>query len=223
MANRSLNKVMLIGNLTRDPELRYTPAGVPVCSFGLATNRSWTTQTGEQKEEAQFHQIVAWNKLAELCSQLLRKGRKVYVEGRLQYREWTGSDGNKQRRAEVVITDMMILDLPKEEDRRVETELDKAAEYTSSEEAEGEISEEVAAEPAEPQAEPIEEPSKTGEGEGAESETESAQNGEGKVISDEVVEEASGGQTPEASQEAETKEGEESSSKEGEEEEKMPF
>lgn len=137
MASRSLNKVMLIGNLTRDPELRYTPSGVPVCSFGLATNRSWTTQSGDQKEDAQFHQIVAWNRLAELCSQLLKKGRKIYVEGRLQYREWTDSSGNKRQRAEITISDMMLLDSRRgagEGDEQLDAELDKAAEFTAPEE-----------------------------------------------------------------------------------------
>jgi single-strand DNA-binding protein len=110
MASRCLNKVSLIGNLTRDPELRYTPAGVAVCSFGLATNRTWVTQQGEKKEDAQFHRIVAWNKLAELCSQLLAKGRKVFVEGRIQYREWTDQENNKKQVAEIVIDDMIILD-----------------------------------------------------------------------------------------------------------------
>ncbi len=110
MANRCLNKVMLIGNLTRDPELRYTPNGVAVCSFGLATNRRWTTQDGQTKEDAQFHRIVAWNRLAELCSQLLKKGVRVFVEGRIQYREWTGADGAKRQVAEIVIEDMIILD-----------------------------------------------------------------------------------------------------------------
>ncbi len=110
MATRSLNKVMLIGNLTRDPELRYTPQGTAVCSFGLATNRSWTTEGGEKREEAEFHRIVAWNKLAELCSQLLNKGRKVYVEGRLQTRNWQGQDGNQRTTTEIVIDDMIILD-----------------------------------------------------------------------------------------------------------------
>ena len=80
---RSLNRVQLIGNLTRDPELRYTPQGTTVCSFSIATNRNWTTDTGEKKEEVEFHRIVAWNKLAELCSQLLAKGRKVYLEGNM--------------------------------------------------------------------------------------------------------------------------------------------
>src|SRR3989339_589627 len=96
MSARSLNKVILIGNLTRDPELRYTPSGTAVCTFGLATNRSWTTQSGETKEETEFHRIVVWNKLAELCAQLLVKGRKVYVEGRLSTHAWTAPDGTQR-------------------------------------------------------------------------------------------------------------------------------
>ena len=110
MSSRSLNKVTLIGNLTRDPELRYTPAGTAVCTFGLATNRSWTTQTGEAKEDTEFHRIVAWNKLGELCAQLLTKGRKAYVEGRLSTHSWTGQDGVQRTSTEVVIEDMIILD-----------------------------------------------------------------------------------------------------------------
>lgn len=112
---RSLNRVQLIGNLTRDPELRYTPNGSAVCSFGLATNRTWKKDTGEKHEEAEFHNIVAWNKLAEICSQFLVKGRKVYVEGRLATRSWTGQDGNQRSRTEIVISDMILLD-----SRRVE-------------------------------------------------------------------------------------------------------
>lgn len=107
---RSLNRVELIGNLTRDPELRYTPNGTAVCSFGLATNRSWTTDTGEKHEETEFHNIVSWNKLAELCSQFLVKGRKIYVEGRLATRQWTGQDGAQRTRVEIVINDMILLD-----------------------------------------------------------------------------------------------------------------
>jgi single-strand DNA-binding protein len=107
---RSLNKVMLIGNLTRDPEMRYTPQGTAVCTFGVATNRQWTTENGEKKEDAEFHNIVAWNKLAEICAQLLKKGRKVYVEGRLSTRSWQGQDGAQKQRTEVVISDMVILD-----------------------------------------------------------------------------------------------------------------
>ncbi len=111
---RSLNRVQLIGNLTRDPELRYTPQGTGVCTFGLATNRSWTTDNGDKKEEAEYHKIVAWNKLGELCSQLLSKGRKVYVEGRLATRSWTGQDGSQKSTTEIVIDDMIILDSRKE-------------------------------------------------------------------------------------------------------------
>lgn len=107
---KSLNRVQLIGNLTRDPELRYTPNGTAVCSFGLATGRSWTTEAGEKREETEFHRIVSWNKLAELCSQFLVKGRKVYVEGRLQTRSWTGQDGAQRTTTEIVIDDMILLD-----------------------------------------------------------------------------------------------------------------
>lgn len=107
---RSLNRVQLIGNLTRDPELRYTPNGTAVCSFGLATNRAWKTETGEKKEEAEFHNLVAWNKLAEICSQFLVKGRKVFTEGRLATRSWVGKDGQPRSRTEIVISDMILLD-----------------------------------------------------------------------------------------------------------------
>ena len=107
---RSLNKATLIGNLTRDPELRFTPQGSAVCTFSVATNRQWTTDTGEKKEEAEFHRVVSWNKLAEICAQLLKKGRKVFVEGRLQTRNWTGQDGAQRTTTEIVITDMILLD-----------------------------------------------------------------------------------------------------------------
>lgn len=110
MASRSLNKVQLIGNLTRDPELRYTPTGAAVCTIGLATNRYWTTESGEKKEETEFHRVVSWNKLAELCSQLLTKGRKVYVEGRLRTTTWQAQDGNQRNTTEIVIDDMILLD-----------------------------------------------------------------------------------------------------------------
>ncbi|OGD63605.1 hypothetical protein A2160_01935 [Candidatus Beckwithbacteria bacterium RBG_13_42_9] len=102
--------VQLIGNLTRDPELRFTPQGTAVCTFGLATNREWTDQSGQKTEETEFHRVVAWHKLAELCSQLLFKGRKVYVEGRLQTRKWTGADNQERQTTEVVIDNMIILD-----------------------------------------------------------------------------------------------------------------
>lgn len=106
--SRSVNKVILIGNLTRDPELRYTPQGNAVASFVIATNREWNTD-GTKKEVVDFHNIVAWNKLAELCGQLLTKGSKVYVEGRLQTRDWTDDSGTKKYKTEVVIDEMIIL------------------------------------------------------------------------------------------------------------------
>lgn len=118
---------MLIGNLTRDPELRYTPQGTAVASIGLATNRQWTTDSGERREEVEFHRLVAWNKLAELCSQLLYKGAKVYVEGRLQTRSWTGSDNLQHTITEIVIDDMMVLS-PRREGPVVESQPVAAAE-----------------------------------------------------------------------------------------------
>ena len=108
MASRSLNRVMLIGNLTRDPELKYTPNGTAVCSFGLATNRSWTTADGQTKEDTQFHRLIAWQKLAELCAKLLSKGRKAFVEGRITYRSFIGKDGQQKTLTEIVIDDFIV-------------------------------------------------------------------------------------------------------------------
>lgn len=120
---RSLNRVQLIGNLTRDPELRYTPSGTAVCTFGLATNRTWTTDAGERHEEADFHRIIAWNKLGELCSQFLAKGRKVYVEGRLSTRNWQAQDGTQKTVTEVVIDDMILLDSPRRSEKEGEPQV----------------------------------------------------------------------------------------------------
>lgn len=108
MSSRSINKVVLLGNLTRDPELKYTPAGTAVCTFGIATNRSWTTADGQTKEEAQYHRIVAWQKLAELCSKLLTKGRKVYLEGRITYRDYTDKNGQPRHITEIVLDDFIV-------------------------------------------------------------------------------------------------------------------
>lgn len=108
MASRSLNRVELIGNLTRDPELKYTPNGTAVCTFSVATNRSWTTADGQIKEEVQYHRLVAWQKLAELCGKLLTKGRKVYVVGRLIYRSFTGKDGQPRSITEIVLDDFIV-------------------------------------------------------------------------------------------------------------------
>lgn len=112
MASRNLNKVILIGNLTRDPEIRYTPQGNAVASFVVATNREWVSQ-GEKKQAVDFHNSVAWNKLAEICGQLLKKGTKVYVEGRLQTRDWMDKDGTKRYKTEVVVDDMIVLNTKK--------------------------------------------------------------------------------------------------------------
>jgi len=101
---------MLIGNLTRDPNMRYTPTGSAVCSFSIATNRSWTpADGGEKQEKADYHNIVSWSKLAEVCGQLLHKGDKVYVEGRMQTREWQNKEGQDQRTTEIVIDNMILL------------------------------------------------------------------------------------------------------------------
>lgn len=108
MASRSWNRVELIGNLTRDPEMRYTPSGAAVVTFSIATNRTFVSD-GEKKEEADFHRCVAWNKLAELCSQLLKKGNRVFVSGRLQNRSWETPEGQTRYMTEIVIEDMILL------------------------------------------------------------------------------------------------------------------
>jgi single-strand DNA-binding protein len=107
---KSVNKVILLGNLTRDPELRQTENNKAVCSFGLATNRNWTTETGKKREEPEYHRLVAWDKLAETCNQYLRKGRKVYVEGRLQTRSFTAKDGTEKSATEIVVDELVLLD-----------------------------------------------------------------------------------------------------------------
>jgi single-strand DNA-binding protein len=107
---KSVNKVILLGNLTRDPELRHTENNKPVCSFGLATNRNWTMETGKKREEPEYHRIVAWEKLAETCQQYLKKGRKVYVEGRLQSHTYTGQDGIEWTGVEIVLEELIMLD-----------------------------------------------------------------------------------------------------------------
>jgi len=106
----NLNKAMVIGNLTRDPELRNTPSGQSVASFSVATNLVWTDQSGQQQKKTEFHNIIAWRKLAEICSKYLHKGSKVFIEGRLQTTDWTGQDGVKRYRTEIVTENMIMLD-----------------------------------------------------------------------------------------------------------------
>jgi single-strand DNA-binding protein len=106
---RGLNKVMLIGHLGRDPEMRYTPAGRPVTSFSIAVSRTWNSPEGERREETEWFNIVAWGNLAEICKQYLSKGQQVYVEGRLQSRRWEDQEGKKHASTEVVANEMIIL------------------------------------------------------------------------------------------------------------------
>lgn len=107
----NLNRAMIIGNLTRDPELRMTPTGQNVAQLGVATNRAWVNKaTGQKQEEVEFHNVVAWGKLAEICGQYLAKGRKVYVEGRLKTRDWVGQDGVKRNRTEIIAENLIMLD-----------------------------------------------------------------------------------------------------------------
>ena len=105
-----LNRAQIIGNVTRDPELRTTATGQNVCTFGIATNMQWNDAQGQKQQRTEFHNIVAWGKLAEICNQYVGKGRKVYVEGRLQTREWEAQDGAKRNRTEIVAENMILLD-----------------------------------------------------------------------------------------------------------------
>ncbi len=105
-----LNRVMIIGRLTRDPELRSLTTGRSVASFSVATGRAWTDANGQKQKQSEFHNIVAWAKLAEIANQYLRKGSKVYIEGRLQTRDWTAQDGTKRTRTEIVAENFIMLD-----------------------------------------------------------------------------------------------------------------
>ena len=105
-----LNRVMIIGRLTRDPELKNTPSGKAVATIGVATGRVWVDAKGQKQKQTEFHNVVLWGKLGEIANQYLRKGGKVYIEGRLQTREWTGQDGVKRYRTEIVGESMIMLD-----------------------------------------------------------------------------------------------------------------
>lgn len=107
---RSINKVILIGNLTRDPEMRQTPNGQNVVTFGIATNREWITKDGRKQTSTEYHDLVAWAKLADICQKYLKKGKLVYVEGYLKTRSWDATDGTKKFRTETVVQDMIMLD-----------------------------------------------------------------------------------------------------------------
>jgi len=108
--SRGLNKVMIIGRLGRDPEMRYTPSGRPVTTFSVGTSRTWNTSDGERRAETEWFNVVAWSNLAEICKQYLTKDRLVYIEGRLQTRHWEDQEGNKHTSTEIVANEMIILD-----------------------------------------------------------------------------------------------------------------
>jgi single-strand DNA-binding protein len=105
-----LNKVMIIGNVGTDPEMRFTPNGNPVTSFRLATSRSYTTSDGERRQDTEWFDVVTWNRLAETCNQFLTKGQRAYVEGRLRIRNWEGQDGQKHTRVEIIANRVLFLD-----------------------------------------------------------------------------------------------------------------
>lgn len=107
--SRGLNKVMIIGHLGRDPEMRYTPSGRPVASFSVAVSRNWKSSNGERKSETEWFKIVAWGKLAEICKEYLHKGQQVYIEGRLQTRQWEDKEGQQRTSVEVVANEMTML------------------------------------------------------------------------------------------------------------------
>ncbi len=107
--SRGLNKIMIIGHLGRDPEMRYTPSGRPVTTFNVATSRTWNTSDGERHTDTEWFNVVCWGNLAEICKQYLNKGQQVYVEGRLQTRRWEDTDGNKHTSVEIVANEMMML------------------------------------------------------------------------------------------------------------------
>jgi len=111
----SVNKVILVGNLGADPEIRYTPSGTAVANFRLATHEQWKNKNGEKEERTEWHRIVAWARLGEICGEYLRKGSQVYIEGRLQTRSWEDRDGNKRFVTEVVAQAMQMLGSPRKE------------------------------------------------------------------------------------------------------------
>ena len=123
---RGLNKVMIIGRLGKDPEMRYTPSGRPVTTFNVAASRSWTTSDGERRTETEWFNVVAWTSLAEICNQYLTKGQQVYIDGRLQSRSWEDNEGKRHTSVEVVANEMIMLgNRQSSDDQSSETEADE--------------------------------------------------------------------------------------------------
>jgi single-strand DNA-binding protein len=127
--SRGLNKVMIIGRLGRDPEMRYTPSGRPVTTYSVATSRSWNSSDGERHTETEWFNIVAWGSLAEICKQYLSKGQQVYIEGRLQTRTWEDNNGNKHNSTEIVANEMIILGDRRDNVLEDETDSDISEEF----------------------------------------------------------------------------------------------
>ncbi|MCL2039029.1 MAG: single-stranded DNA-binding protein [Bacteroidetes bacterium] len=121
---RTLNKVMLIGNVGRDPELKHTPSGIPVTSFNLATTDSWKDRAGVLQEHTDWHTVVAWRGLAEICHKLVKKGARIYVEGKLQTRNFEDKNGIRKHIVEVLIDNMLMLDAKRNKEGEVEQSLD---------------------------------------------------------------------------------------------------
>jgi single-strand DNA-binding protein len=136
--SRGLNKVMIIGHLGRDPEMRYTPSGRPVTTFSVATSRSWKSADGEQHSETEWFNVVAWGSLAEICKQYLSKGRQVYIEGRLQTRRWEDDDGNKRTTTEIIAKEMVMLG-ERRRDKEKDTEEDLPDSFSDEENIEDEF------------------------------------------------------------------------------------
>lgn len=127
--SRGLNKVMIIGRLGRDPEMRYTPSGRPVTTYSVATTRTWNSSDGERHTETEWFNVVAWGSLAEICKQHLAKGQQVYVEGRLQTRTWEDNNGNKHTTTEIVASEMIVLSDKKDENPEEEIETGSEEEF----------------------------------------------------------------------------------------------
>ncbi len=131
---RSINKVILIGNLTRDPEVRQTPNGQSVTTFGIATNREWVTRDNQRHTSSEFHEIVAWSHLAEICGKHLKKGKLVYIEGYLKTRSWDAPEGIKKFKTEIVIQDMIMLEKRAQGDERASGHMESSDDFIPDEE-----------------------------------------------------------------------------------------
>jgi len=147
---RSVNKVILIGNLTRDPELRQTANGQTITTFGLATNREWVTSGEEKKSSAEFHECVAWARLAEICAKYLKKSKFVYVEGYLKTRSWDTEEGIRKFKTEIVVEDMIMLDKRSSDDEYIPTASEEIADGIAGEETPAETKTEEPTAPEEP-------------------------------------------------------------------------